>query len=89
MHNAWYRHSENAEEVLSRIGSTQDDCYTRPILRKEHGGLYQFEFGNRWVTRVGAYRSLNLNCLLVIRQIDNHSPGGVTGGKLVPSSHER
>ena len=26
---------------------------------------------------------VNLNCLLVIRQIDNHSPGGVTGGKLV------
>ena len=23
------------------------------------------------------------------RQIDNHSPGGVTGGKLVPSSHKR
>ena len=29
----------------------------KPILRKEHGRLYQFEFGNRWV---GAYRSIAL-----------------------------
>ena len=32
---------------------------------------------------------LNLNSLLVKRQIDNPSPGAVTGGKLVPSSHKR
>ena len=38
---------------------------------------------------LGEILNLNLSCLLVIRQIDNHSPGGVTGGKLVPSSHER
>ena len=31
----------------------------------------------------------NQNSLLVIRQIDNPSPGAVTGGKLVPSSHKR
>ena len=31
---------------------------------------------------------LNLNSLLVKRQIDNPSPGAVTG-KLVPSSHKR
>ena len=30
-----------------------------------------------------------LNGLLVIRQIDNISPGGVPGGKLVPGSHKR
>ena len=30
-----------------------------------------------------------LNGLLVIRQIDNTSPGDATGGKLVPSSHKR
>ena len=35
-------------------------------------------------------RNLNLNGLLVIRQIDNISPGGsVPGGKLVPGSHKR
>ena len=33
--------------------------------------------------------NLNLNSLLVKRQIDNPSPGAVTGGKLVPSSHKR
>ena len=32
---------------------------------------------------------LNLNGLLVIRQIDNISPGGAPGGKLVPGSHKR
>ena len=32
---------------------------------------------------------LNLNGLLVIRQIDNTSPGGAPGGKLVPGSHKR
>ena len=30
---------------------------------------------------------LNLTGLLVIRQIDNTSPGGAPGGKLVPGSH--
>ena len=30
----------------------------------------------------------NQNSLLVIRQIDNHSPGAVKGGKLVPSPHK-
>ena len=29
----------------------------KPTLRKEHGRLYQLEFGNRWV---GAYRSIAL-----------------------------
>ena len=37
--------------------------------------------------------NLNLNGLLVIRQIDNISPGGggggAPGGKLVPGSHKR
>ena len=33
--------------------------------------------------------NLNLNSLLVKRQIDKPSPGVVTGGKLVPSSHKR
>ena len=35
--------------------------------------------------------NLNLNGLLVTRQIDNTSPGGggVPGGKLVPGSHKR
>ena len=33
--------------------------------------------------------NLNLNGLLVIRQTDNTSPGGVPGGKLVPGSHIR
>ena len=33
--------------------------------------------------------NLNLNSLLVKRQIDNPSPGAVTGGKLGPSSHKR
>ena len=32
------------------------------------------------------YHGLNLNGLLVIRQIDNTSPGGAPGGKLVPGS---
>ena len=34
-------------------------------------------------------KNLNLNGLLVIRQIDNTLPGGVPGGKLVPGSHKR
>ena len=33
--------------------------------------------------------NLNLNSLLVKHQIDNPSPGAVTGGQLVPSSHKR
>ena len=33
--------------------------------------------------------NLNLNGLLVIRQIDNTSLGGAPGGKLVPGSHKR
>ena len=33
--------------------------------------------------------NLNLNGLLVIRQIDNTSSGGVPGGKLVPGSQNR
>ena len=33
--------------------------------------------------------NLNLNGLLVIRQIDNTSPGGAPGEKLVPGSHKR
>ena len=32
---------------------------------------------------------LNLNGLLVIRQIDNTSPGGAPRGKLVPAPHKR
>ena len=32
--------------------------------------------------------NLNLNGLLVTRQIDNTSPGCVPGGKLVPGSHK-
>ena len=33
--------------------------------------------------------SQNQNSLLVTRQIDNSSPGAVTMGRLVPSSHKR
>ena len=33
--------------------------------------------------------SLNRNGLLVMRQIDNISPGGAPGGKLVSGSHKR
>ena len=35
------------------------------------------------------YLNLNLNGLLVICQIDNTSPWGAPGGKLVPGSHKR
>ena len=34
-------------------------------------------------------QNLNLNGLLVTRQIDNTSPGGAPGGKLFPGSHKR
>ena len=35
------------------------------------------------------YSTLNLNGLQVTRKFDTHSPGVVTGGKVVPSSHKR
>ena len=41
-----------------------------------------------WPDRDSNTGSLNLNSLLVNRQINNPSPGAVTG-KLVPSSHKR
>ena len=44
-----------------------------------------------WKTKPTPFFSfqLNLNSLLVKRKIYNPSPGAVTEGKLVPSSHKR
>ena len=57
----------------------QTDVPLKNVLSEfDHYRLHSYAF----------MKKTNQNSLQVIHQIDNLSPGAVTGGKLVPSSHK-
>ena len=64
---------------MAILNGYNSDVISRDVLVKEETES----------NRDTSEQNLNLNSLQVKRQIDNLSPGAVTGGKLVPSSHKR
>ena len=97
--------NKNADQLRGNSEADQRLCFryilvnsTIPLLSKsEISSLAIFCSCTAWIVsdQVGNQNvgflilNLNLKSLLVKRQIDNPSPGAVTWGKLVPSSHKR